>query len=342
VRAKTAMSEAQVQAITQLLQEHRQTIAIVAGVLAVGGTAIGMWLSRYLHIRSRVRDVVKSAAQQRHVGGGRGNDLNSIEKRLRHAEKQKSEKQKPKRTTEDRLAAAGIPVDAKQFWQISGGLALAGAAVALLLKQGPAMLLMLAIVMGLGLPRLVLAFLARRRKKQFLSNLPDALDVMVRGLKAGLPVNEALKMIGKEFKGPIAREFAIVTDEQSAGYSLGDALERCAKRMPLPEMHMLAIAIAIQAQTGGSLSETLQNLSDVIRARFKLKRKVSAMTSEAKASAGIIGSLPFLLSATIVVVAPDYMNPMFDTLLGNMLATGALLWMLLGIAIMIKMIHFKV
>ena len=336
------MSDAQLQALTQLLQEHRQTIAIVAAVLAVGGTAIGMWLSRYLHIRARVRDVVKSAAQNRHVGAGRGNDLNSIEKRLRNAERKKSEKEKPKRTMEDRLAAAGIPLDVKQFWQVCAGIALLGAGIALLFKQDPAMLMMIAIVLGLGLPRLVLAFLARRRMKQFLTNLPDALDVMVRGLKAGLPVNEALKMIGQEFKGPIAREFLIVTDEQSAGYSLGDALERCAKRMPLPEMHMLAIAIAIQAQTGGSLSETLQNLSDVIRARFKLKRKVSAMTSEAKASAGIIGSLPFLLSATIVVVAPDYMNPMFDTLLGNMLSAGAFLWMMLGIGIMVKMIHFKV
>ncbi|MEO0392871.1 MAG: type II secretion system F family protein [Pseudomonadota bacterium] len=337
------MTSEQLQDLMALINEHRQTIAIIAGVLAVVGSAGGMWLSRHLHLKARIRDVVKSASHRSQAGPGRGNDLTSIEKRLRSAEKKKSEKEKkPKRTIEDRLAAAGIPLDPKQFWQLAGLLALVAAALALLFKQGPMMLLLVAVVTGLGLPMLVLAFLGRRRQKQFLTNLPDALDVMVRGLKAGLPVNEALAMIGREFKGPIAREFAIVTDEQAAGFSLGDALERCAKRMPLPEMNMLAIAIAIQAQTGGSLSETLQNLSDVIRARFKLKRKVSAMTSEAKASAGIIGSLPFLLSATIVVVAPEYMNPMFDTLLGNMLATGAFIWMMMGIGVMIKMIHFKV
>ena len=336
------MTEDQIQALLALLNEHRQSIAIGAAAVAVLGTGFGMWLNRHLGMKRRIRNVVKTATQNRQVGGVGGNDLTSIEKRLRNAERKKDEKKKERRTIDDRIAEAGLPLQARQFWQISAGIGMAGFLIGFLIQKTLMLGTALAILFGLGLPLLVLAVLARRRKKKFIAGLPDALDVMVRGLKAGLPVNEALAMIGREFKGPIATEFAIATDEQSAGFSLAEALERCAKRMPLPEMHMLAIAIAIQAQTGGSLSETLQNLSDVIRARFKLKRKVSAMTSEAKASAAIIGSLPFLLSGAIIGVAPDYMTPMWDTLIGNMLISGALLWMCVGLAVMIKMIHFRV
>ncbi|MEM6901857.1 MAG: type II secretion system F family protein [Pseudomonadota bacterium] len=336
------MTEQQWQLITAFFEQYREIIAISAAVIAVGGTAGGLWFARYWHLRNRIKSVVKAAGESRQVGAARANDLSSIEKRLRSAEKKKDEKEQSARSVEDRIAEAGLPIDVRQFWQVAAALAFAAAALGYAAQQNLQLAATLAITAGLGLPFLVLAILGRRRKRQFLSSLPDALDVMVRGLKAGLPVNEALAMIGREFKGPIATEFAIVTDEQAAGFSLADALERCAKRMPLQEMHMLAIALAIQSQTGGSLSETLQNLADVIRARFKLKRKVQAMTSEAKASAGIIGSLPFFLSGAIITVAPEYMNPMWDTKIGNLLVVGAVFWMIIGIGVMAKMIHFKV
>jgi tight adherence protein B len=337
------LNEDTIGTILVLLREHRQTILLAFMVLAFAGTGIGYWLSRHLRLKARIRHVVKAAGQNRQAGGRGANDLSAIEKRLRSAERQKGDKEKAKRTIDDRLAEAGLALTVQQFWQLAAGLGMAGVALALILQPTkPLLAVAFATTFGLGLPMLVLSTLAKRRKKQFLSTLPDALEVMVRGLKAGLPVNEALAMIGREFKGPIAKEFAIVTDEQAAGFSLAEALERCAHRMPMQEMHMLAIAISIQAQTGGSLSETLQNLSDVIRARFKLKRKVQAMTSEAKASAGIIGSLPFLLSSAIAAIAPDYMLPMWDTRLGNLMIAGALCWLTIGILVMAKMIHFRV
>lgn len=331
--------------LLSLLIEHRLTIALLAALLATGGTALGFYINRRMALRRRIRMVLRGSSLQMRQGDGRGgNDLGNIERRLRSAERQKEggERNKPRRSVEDRLAEAGLPLDAAQFWRIAVGSGLLGVAVVLALRPEPLLIVAVALSMGLGLPFMVLALVARRRRGQFLANLPDALEVMVRGLKAGLPVNEALAMIGREFKPPIATEFGIVTDEQSAGYSLAEAMERCARRMPLPEMHMLAIAITIQAQTGGSLSETLQNLADVIRARFRLQRKVKALTSEATASAGIIGSLPFLLSGAITFVAPDYMAPMAETRLGNLLLVGAGVWLVIGVLVMAKMIHIRV
>jgi tight adherence protein B len=155
-------------------------------------------------------------------------------------------------------------------------------------------------------------------------------------------VSEAIKMVGREFTGPIGEEMNRIFDQQKIGVSLPDAMQTCARRIPLTEVAMVATAISIQAQTGSSLSEVFENLSRLIRARMKLRRKVQAVSSEAKSSALIIGCLPVFVASGMYAMNPDYMGLLFTTSTGKMLLTGAIFWMSCGILVMRQMINFKV
>ena len=200
--------------------------------------------------------------------------------------------------------------------------------------------ILLTFVGFLGSPRWFLKRAARRRQKQFLADMPEALDAMVRLLKAGMPVIEAISMVGREFTGPIADEMLSIYEAQRVGISLPEATHRSAKRIPITEMQMLATAFAIQTETGSSLSEVLGNLSHVIRARFRLKRKIQALSAEAKASAMIIGSLPILVGLALNTINPTYMAPMFTE--GRHMLYGSGLWMFCGIMVMRQMINFRI
>lgn len=201
---------------------------------------------------------------------------------------------------------------------------------------------LMAVTGFLGLPRFILKRKIKKRQKAFLEEFPDALDAVVRLLKAGMPVSEAISMITKEYEGPVGEEMSIVYDKQKIGVPLHEAaLEGC-RRMPLPEMQMFAAGLAIQAQTGSSLSEVLTNLSGVIRARFRLKRKVMALSSEAIASASIIASLPPLVATGLYFVSPGYLDPLFETSTGKNMLMGALFWMFCGVMVMKQMINFKI
>jgi len=194
----------------------------------------------------------------------------------------------------------------------------------------------------LGFPRWFLGFLRRRRQEVFLNDFADAIDVMVRGLKAGLPVSEAMKIIATESGPPVGPEFAEVVDGQRIGISIDQGIERMVERMPLAEVNFLAIVMTIQSKTGGNLSEALSNLSRVLRDRKKMKNKVRAVSQEAKSSAAIIGALPFVIMGGLTVLNPTYLNPMFDTTTGNMLLVGSGTWMLMGVLVMRKMINFEI
>lgn len=194
----------------------------------------------------------------------------------------------------------------------------------------------------LGLPKMFLKFKAKRRQKRFLTDFPDSLDAMVRLLKAGMPVTEAIAMASREFQGPVGEEMSYLYDQQRVGVSLAEASERCAMRIPIPEAQMFATALAIQSETGASLSEVLTNLSGVIRARFKLKRKVVALSSEARASAMIIGALPITVGVLLKIVNPEYMSLLFEDRTGNVLLWGCGIWMSIGILVMRQMINFRV
>lgn len=192
------------------------------------------------------------------------------------------------------------------------------------------------------LPKKFVNFKIGRLQKRFIAHFPDALDVLVRGVRTGLPINEGMRLVAREMPEPVSTEFRLLTDATSVGVTLEDALGRMFNRMPLPEVNFFNIVLAIQKQTGGNLSEALGNLSNTLRERKKLKQKIKALSSEAKASAMIIGSLPFLLATVLFAIAPDYLGLLFSTTMGHMMVAGGLFWMSCGVFMMYTMIDIEI
>lgn len=252
------------------------------------------------------------------------------------------EKEDKKATMSVKLMQAGLTISVKQFWLFSILLGIALAVAMLIFGKGPFVIAMSAIIGVFGLPRFILSKLIKRRQKQFLAELADALEAMTRLLRAGMPVSEAIKMVGREFTGPIGDEMGRIFDQQKIGVSLPDAVQDCARRMPLPEVQMFSTAVTIQAQTGSSLSDILEGLAKVIRARFRLRRKVQALSSEAKSSAMIIGALPIFVALAMYFINPEYIGVLFTDKTGKFLLCGAVFWMSMGILCMKQMINFKV
>lgn len=244
-----------------------------------------------------------------------------------------------------RLQQAGLDTTPKAFW-IASAILGAVCAIAVYLSLPPTPLSQLgALVTGFvgtfGLPRWILAKLTQRRQAKFLSELANAIDVVVRGVKSGLPLNECLTIISRESPEPVASEFREVVEQQRVGVTLAEALERLVQRMPLSEVKFLTIVISIQQQAGGNLSEALGNLSGVLRDRFRLQMKVKALSAEAKASAMVLASLPPMVMIMVYGSSPDYIMPLFSTKTGNLFLLGAAIWMSLGVLVIKKMINFK-
>lgn len=194
---------------------------------------------------------------------------------------------------------------------------------------------------ALVVPRFVLKQIISRRQHRFVEHFADALDILVRGARTGLPVGECLRIVGREVPDPVGFEFRMLVESQRLGMTTEQALARGLERMRVAEFQFFAVVLVIQQQTGGNLAATLENLSNVLRSRKRLKDKVAAMSSEAKASAAIIGSLPFLVGSAIYLVNPSYMSLLFTTRMGSYIIAGGLLWMLMGILVMHSMINFK-
>jgi tight adherence protein B len=252
------------------------------------------------------------------------------------------EKKKKKTSIAAMLEQAGLRISPKQYWLFS---ALAAVILTLLSKltgMAPLVTILFFIIGLLGVPRFTLRKLIQRRQKKFLVEFADALEAMARLLKAGMPVSAAVDMAGREFIGPVGEEMSLMYEAQKVGIPLPEAALQAARRMPLTEMQMLATGLSIQAQTGASLSEVLINLAKVIRSRYRLRRKVQALSSEAKASAMIIGSLPFLIGTGLFLINPGYMDPLFHTGIGKTLLAGAACWMGIGIFMMKAMINFRI
>lgn len=201
---------------------------------------------------------------------------------------------------------------------------------------------LLGLFAALGFPRLVLKFLAKRRVNKFTAEFANAIDVLVRGVRSGLPVGECLAIIGREMPEPIGGEFRLLVEGQKLGITIEDMMRRGMERFPTADYRFFAIVLQIQQQTGGNLAETLSGLSNVLRERKKLRDKIKALSSEAKASAGIIGALPFGVATMVYILNPDYIMRLFNTTTGNFILGGALTWMALGVLVMAKMINFKV
>jgi tight adherence protein B len=239
-----------------------------------------------------------------------------------------------------RLTQAGLEWTPRKFMLISGVLGLACFAAVFLIGGGLLGAVGLAFGAGFGLPRWVLGYLKKRREKKFLRALPDAVDVIVRGIKAGLPLFESIKVVAADAPEPLKGEFIAIIETQAIGMPLGEACARLYERMPLPEANFFGIVIAIQQKSGGNLSEALGNLSKVLRDRKKMAEKIQAMSMEAKASAAIIGSLPPIVMLLVYLSTPDYISLLWTHPTGQLMLCGCVLWMSCGIFVMKKMINF--
>ena len=239
-----------------------------------------------------------------------------------------------------KIAQAGLLWSKNQFLMISAGLGLVSFLAVFVMAGSILPALGVAFAAAFGAPRWLLAFLKKRRQKQFLNHFPDGVDVIVRGIKSGLPLLDSLKIIALDAQEPIKSEFKSIVETQTIGMPIGEACTKLYDRMPLPEANFFGIVISIQQKAGGNLSEALGNLSRVLRDRKKMKAKIQAMSMEAKASASIIGALPVCVGTLVWLTSPDYIELLWTTELGRFMMMGCATWMSIGIFVMKKMINF--
>ncbi|WP_066661676.1 MULTISPECIES: type II secretion system F family protein [unclassified Sphingomonas] len=241
-----------------------------------------------------------------------------------------------------RLAMTGKSWTVGQYGMASLGIVVVIAG--LLMVQGlPALLaLLVGVVIGAGLPHMVVGFLISRRVGKFTAKFPDAIELLVRGLRSGLPITETMGVVGSEVDGPVGEEFRSISDKMKIGRTLDQALQETADRLGTPEFQFFCITIAIQRETGGNLAETLANLAEVLRKRSQMKLKIKAMSSESKASAYIIGALPFIVFGMIWTINDTYMQGFFIDQRLMIAGGGGIIWMGIGAFIMAKMINFEI
>jgi tight adherence protein B len=327
--------------------EMLQSGALLLGALAVGGLAYALlfpYFSGGRQAEKRVQGVTDNKAA-RNARTAQAEQASSRRKAVADTLKDLEDRQKAKEVVSLRLRLqrAGIDATVNAFWIASAVAGVAcGAFVLVSMPSAPILAAGAAAFVGsLGLPRWVLNFLAKRRQKKFLDEFANAIDVVVRGVKSGLPLNECLNIIARESPQPICGEFQELVEQQRVGVPLSECFDRMMARMPLPEVKFFAIVVAIQQQAGGNLSEALGNLSGVLRDRRKLQAKVQSMSAEAKASAGVLGSLPFIVMLMVYLTTPNYISLLWTTKIGPFLLTCAGAWMTIGVLVMRKMINFK-
>jgi len=259
---------------------------------------------------------------------------------LKEIEKQQ-ERRKERPTLRRRLIRAGLKIEPRTFWILSGVTGFVVLLLCFVMGYPWYADILAAFGAALGVPRWVVSFRTTRRQKQFTAEFANSIDVIVRSVRSGLPVNEALKIVGKESPEPVGSEFRALLDGLKIGVPLDQGLKRMHDNMPTPEVSFFAIVMSIQLKSGGNLSEALSNLSGVLRDRKRLQGKIKAMSSEAKASAGIIGSLPVVVATLVYLTTPSYIMLLFSERMGNVMLVGCAIWMSIGIAVMRKMISFK-
>ncbi len=292
---------------------------------------------RLSSIKQRDKSQQNNAAQRLQEAAKR---RKTVQDSLKDLEDQTKSKHKKKLTLKKMLVQAGMTITVQQFFifSILFGLALSIGAFAAgfnIYVIGGALF-----VGGFGLPRWFVSYKRKKRFKAFMKEFPNAVDVIVRGVKAGLPLNDCLAIIARESKDPVGPEFRKIVESQKMGMTMGDAIAKLFENIPLSEANFFGIVIAIQQSAGGNLSEALGNLANVLRDRKKLDEKIKAMSAEAKASAGIIGSLPFCVTGLVYLTTPDYITLLFTHPTGHMVIGGSLIWMSMGILVMKKMINF--
>jgi tight adherence protein B len=321
-------------------------IAAIAAFVAVGGlgfalTAGGPSKRESQRVQRAVGAPLKRGRRQTSALDQTAQKKRQIQETLKEMEDRQKAARKRSLTLRARLEQAGVKWTPTHFWIISGVLGALGFVIPLLAGMNILLALGFAVAGGLGAPRWLLGMLRGRRQKKFVANFADAIDIIVRGVKSGLPLNECLKIIARESPAPLKGEFEMLVEGLSVGVDVEEGMRRMTERMPVPELNFFSIVLSIQSKTGGNLAEALSNLSAVLRARKMMREKIGALSSEAKASAMIIGALPPLVLCIVMVVSPDYMILMFVHPLGQLMLLGGLTWMGMGILMMRKMINFK-
>lgn len=243
----------------------------------------------------------------------------------------------------ERLDCTGKNISILQYVMISIAIGITSSVVRGIFFDFPTILAILfGIAVGAGLPHIVIGFMIKRRINQFTSRFAEAIDLIIRGLKSGLPVPESIRTVGEEFDGPVGDEFRKVADRIKLGESMDQALLDATKRINTPEFQFFVISLAVQRETGGNLAETLENLSEILRNRRQMKLKIKAMSSEAKASAYIIGSLPFIMFILLKLVNGKYVMALFEDPRGLVMVGIGVGFMVVGITVMMKMVKFEI
>ena len=311
-------------------------------VLAIGGVA---WVFLYPMLSGertaerRMASVARSEpVAARPARAAQKSRREQVEGSLKQLEARKKTTKRVPLTV--RIAQAGLKWSTRRFMITSASLGAVFFILPFLLGVGLLQSLGLGFAAGAGLPFWLLSFLKKRREAKFLEAFPDAVDVIVRGIKAGLPLLDSLKLIASEAEEPVRSEIRSIIDTQTIGIPLGEACLKLYERMPLPEANFFGIVISIQQRAGGNLSEALGNLSRVLRDRKKMKAKIKAMSMEAKASAGIIGALPIVVMILVYITSPQYISMLWTESLGRMMLLCCAVWMSMGIFVMRRMINF--
>jgi tight adherence protein B len=320
--------------------------AAVCAFVAIAGVGLALAPSGEPKAKkSRLQAAVGAPAKAQPRRAGAQDTQAAKRKQVSESLKEIEDRQKAERkksiTLRARIEQAGLAWSPAKFWIISVIVGAVAALCVLIAGLNPLLVVAAGAVAGLGLPRWLLGMMKARRLKKFTANFADALDVIVRGIKSGLPLNECLKIIAREGEAPVRQEFQILTEGIAVGVDAEEGLRRMLRRVPLSELSFFAIVLTIQGKTGGNLAEALSNLSAVLRARKMMREKVGALSSEAKASAMIIGSLPPGVGVMVSIISPDYMTPMLTTSMGQLMLMGGVIWMGIGILVMRGMINFK-
>lgn len=308
--------------------------------LAMGGVAwvfIYPFLSGERQAERRKASVAKTEPITRSSRGAQKSRRDQVEETLKELE---IRNQKKKITIAARISQAGLSWTKRQFVLLSAGLGIGAFLIVMITGMGLLAALGMGFAAGFGLPFWILNYLKSRREKKFLNAFPDAVDVIVRGIKAGLPLLDSMKIIASEAPEPVKSEFKSIIETQTIGLPLSDACVKLYERIPLPEANFFGIVIAIQQKAGGNLSEALGNLSRVLRDRKRMKGKITAMSMEAKASAVIIAALPIAVMTLVYLTSPNYIELLWTEAIGRVMLAACAMWMFIGVMVMRKMINF--
>lgn len=324
-----------------------QTILIVAGlaVVVILGIAFALFADS---VESNARRSKRLSSIDKNRGRNADNTKNRMQAKAqqevaaRLARLNENNQKKSFFDIRGRLLEAGLTMSPAKFLMIFYALAAAAAAGCLIAGLQPVAAVGAAVIVAFALPRFVLKKLASRRRNKFLDILPNAVDVLVRGVRSGLPLTEGMKVVAHEIQDPVGSEFRQLVDANALGSSMEDAMGKMHERMPIAEVSFFRNVLIIQKQTGGNLSEALSNLSTILRDRKTMKGKIRALSAEARTSAIIIGALPFGVASAVYFTTPDYITLLFITDTGQMLLAGSLVWMSMGIWVMRSMVNFEV